>query len=138
RSGREGEEVSVSDGRYKLIQRVGMRDLLFDLASDPGEKNDLSKSESGRLAALSGQVESWWASRRRIVSGEDGVGVLINKEEREERRCSSAPTSPRRSYCGRARDTRARWISMMQTITPIRVAFRTAIERDPRFSSASA
>jgi len=83
RSGREGEEVSVSDGRYKLIQRVGMRDLLFDLASDPGEKNDLSKSESGRLAALRGQVESWWASRRRIVSGEDRVGVLINQEERE-------------------------------------------------------
>ena len=50
----------VRDGEWKLIEQYEDGSLeLYDLAKDPGERNDLAAAEPARVAALRGKLEAW-------------------------------------------------------------------------------
>jgi hypothetical protein len=83
REGSRGEEISVFDGRYKLIRKPGKKFLLYDLSTDPGEQTDLAARMRDRVEALSGAIETWWSERRRIVSVNDTGSIVIDQEERQ-------------------------------------------------------
>jgi len=56
---REDETKALDDGRWKLVRnlRTG-QELLFDLAADPGERNDLAdEGARGELRALRAELE---------------------------------------------------------------------------------
>jgi arylsulfatase A-like enzyme len=51
---------AVRDGEWKLIQDDETGNLeLYNIAKDPGEKNDLAKSESVRVSELQGKLAAW-------------------------------------------------------------------------------
>lgn len=58
---RNGTQGAVRKGRWKAIL-AGDDWLLFDLASDPGERRDLSQSEPERLAGLRADYQAWSSS----------------------------------------------------------------------------
>jgi arylsulfatase A-like enzyme len=53
----------VVDGRYKLIwpHDAGSSAQLFDVASDPFEKRDLSGTDPKRVRELKARIEGWWS-----------------------------------------------------------------------------
>lgn len=56
--GRPASAIRVGD--WKLIEHLeDGRTELFDLAADPGERNDVSAAEPARTATLRGQLETW-------------------------------------------------------------------------------
>ncbi|MDR3402923.1 MAG: sulfatase-like hydrolase/transferase [Chthoniobacter sp.] len=51
---------AVRDGEWKLIQDDETGNLeLYNVVADPGEKNDLAKSESARVSELQGKLAAW-------------------------------------------------------------------------------
>jgi hypothetical protein len=46
------------DGSYKLIRTSRGEHMLFDLASDPEERQDLATREPERVSALSARLDS--------------------------------------------------------------------------------
>ncbi len=54
---------AVRDGDWKLIENYeDGKDVLFNLAKDPGEANDVSGQESARVAELKGKLTAWTRS----------------------------------------------------------------------------
>jgi hypothetical protein len=61
---------AVRDGDWKLIEHYEDGSCeLFNLATDPGEKNDLSAQEPARVAELRGKLEAW----RRDVGAQENT-----------------------------------------------------------------
>ena len=58
---RRGVAAAVREGDWKLIRSEGNPDLLFNLRTDPGEKNDLAKRQPARVKALKAKLEAWEA-----------------------------------------------------------------------------
>jgi arylsulfatase A-like enzyme len=58
---RMGPSSAIRKGDWKLVASNKSR-WLFDLAQDPGEKNDLAFQEPERLAALERELAAWAAS----------------------------------------------------------------------------
>jgi arylsulfatase len=57
-----GEQRSVSDGRFKLIEKLaGGPPVLFDLKNDPGETRNVLAAERRAYAALRGALNAWIA-----------------------------------------------------------------------------
>ncbi|EDY21374.1 sulfatase [Chthoniobacter flavus Ellin428] len=51
---------AIRDGEWKLIQDDETGNLeLYNIAADPGEKNDLAKSQSARVSELQGKLAAW-------------------------------------------------------------------------------
>ena len=51
---------SLRDGNWKLIEQLEDNSVeLYDLAKDPGEKNDLSASDAARTAELRKKLDDW-------------------------------------------------------------------------------
>jgi len=63
------------DGDWKLHRIADKKGQvswqLYNLASDPSEKNDLAGSETGRVRNLQGPLEAWMQSVARSLNGED-------------------------------------------------------------------
>lgn len=57
----------VIDGWDKLIARPGKKDL-YDLRSDPDDRNDLTMKDKEKVAKLSGLIDEW------LVPAQPGVG----------------------------------------------------------------
>jgi arylsulfatase A-like enzyme len=65
---------AIIDGRYKLVvhERGGrVQRELFDLESDPGEKNDLFAKQPAVAEKLQGRLREWQASVLRSLTGAD-------------------------------------------------------------------
>lgn len=61
---------AVRDGDWKLVEQYEDGSVeLFNLASDPGEKNDLAEKEPARAAELKAKLASW----RRSVGAQEPV-----------------------------------------------------------------
>lgn len=58
---RSGPQGAVRKGDWKAIE-AGGRWMLFNLASDPGERRDLSLSNAPKLAELQADYETWGAA----------------------------------------------------------------------------
>ena len=73
-------QYAIRKGNYKLL-RMGGREQLFDLASDPGEKHDLLKEKAEVAAELRGLLDRWdsklappaWEYPIDAMSGEAGA-----------------------------------------------------------------
>jgi arylsulfatase A-like enzyme len=61
-----GEQYAIREGDWKLIvgPGEGAREL-FDLSSDPEERNDLSAAEPDKVAALDQKIRDWLETHRR-------------------------------------------------------------------------
>jgi len=72
----------VSPEGYKLIRatHAGEKDLLFDLASDPAEVNDLSREQAARKAAMKSQLD---ATLRRLRDGRGARGSSASEIPRD-------------------------------------------------------
>lgn len=57
----EMEGVAVQRGRWKLWERPSGRKSLYDLSSDPGEREDLARSMPETLLSLEAQMGTWVA-----------------------------------------------------------------------------
>jgi arylsulfatase A-like enzyme len=55
---RFGRQYAMREGDWKLVS-MGEAPMLFNLAADIGEKNDLSHTEPERLRAMSAAWEEW-------------------------------------------------------------------------------
>jgi arylsulfatase A-like enzyme len=55
------ETRAIVHGNLKLIVYGKVRSELYDLAQDPGETKDLSKSEPEKLAQMKAEFEKTWA-----------------------------------------------------------------------------
>jgi arylsulfatase len=76
---------SVRRGRHKLVLRSDQEGgELYDLASDPGEKTDLSAARPEILATLSAEMEARYRDFR--LDGEDQNRVELDPEEAEKLR----------------------------------------------------
>ncbi|WP_231846391.1 sulfatase [Rhodopirellula baltica] len=72
---------AVRDGNWKLIDsRYKDRKLLFDLANDPWEREDLAAQHPEQVARLSRMMEAWDA-RNVPPKWSDAHGVNVRKEE---------------------------------------------------------
>ncbi|WP_236623869.1 sulfatase-like hydrolase/transferase [Rhodopirellula baltica] len=72
---------AVRDGNWKLIDsRYKDRKLLFDLANDPWEREDLTEQHPEQVARLSRMMEAWDA-RNVPPKWSDAHGVNVRKEE---------------------------------------------------------
>lgn len=72
---------AVRDGNWKLIDsRYKDRKLLFDLANDPWEREDLAEQHPEQVARLSRMMEAWDA-RNVPPKWSDAHGVNVRKEE---------------------------------------------------------
>ncbi len=72
---------AVRDGNWKLIDsRYKDRKLLFDLANDPWEREDLAEQHPEQVARLSRMIEDWDA-RNVPPKWSDAHGVNVRKEE---------------------------------------------------------
>jgi len=49
----------VMEGEWRLVGNGDQREL-YNLATDPGQENDLAKSEPARLKAMQAAYEKWW------------------------------------------------------------------------------
>jgi len=77
--------LAVSDGRYKLIRSLaGETVLLFDLAEDPGEKQDLAAARPDLVARLEELIDRYLAIEAPAGPRPDEDG--ITEEQREELR----------------------------------------------------
>ena len=57
--------LGLRDGRWKLIHEVESgRSKLFDLAADPGEKQDLAGEHPERVEAYRAHLLNWCAAQR--------------------------------------------------------------------------
>ena len=56
---RRGQNLAIRDGDWKLLHYRGGPPRLFDLAHDPGEKQELSAQHPQRVAQLSAQLQTW-------------------------------------------------------------------------------
>jgi arylsulfatase A-like enzyme len=59
---RQGNSYAVRAGRWKYIERHRggeQRSQLFDLATDPGERTDLSAGRPEEVSRLSAEVRAW-------------------------------------------------------------------------------
>ncbi|MEM8735239.1 MAG: sulfatase-like hydrolase/transferase, partial [Planctomycetota bacterium] len=59
-----GTARAIRDGDWKAVQKGKEPWELYDLANDPVEVQDLSKSETQRLANLKSDWSSWWETKR--------------------------------------------------------------------------
>lgn len=57
---KQGASAAIRKGDWKLVVSRGSR-WLFDLAQDPGERNDLADAEPERKLALVAELEAWMA-----------------------------------------------------------------------------
>jgi arylsulfatase A-like enzyme len=58
---RRGVAAAVRQGDWKLIRSEGNPTLLFNLANDPGERNNLADTRPEKLAQLLAELEAWEA-----------------------------------------------------------------------------
>ncbi len=56
---RRGVAAAVRDGDWKLIRSQGNPDLLFNLADDPGERENLADQHPQRVAQLKAKLSAW-------------------------------------------------------------------------------
>ncbi|WP_404308807.1 sulfatase-like hydrolase/transferase [Neorhodopirellula lusitana] len=56
---RRGVAAAVRTGDWKLIRVEGNPDLLFDLATDPSERQDLSREHGEQVQTMRRQLEAW-------------------------------------------------------------------------------
>jgi arylsulfatase B len=54
-----GQQIAMRQGDWKLYQRRGEAIKLFDLASDPAERNDCSAAEHERLRSMADRFQMW-------------------------------------------------------------------------------
>jgi arylsulfatase A-like enzyme len=67
-----GRQVALVDNRWKLITRdKGKTWMLFDLAADPAEKNDVAGDHPDVVARMKDTVEAWRASCLDSLAGKD-------------------------------------------------------------------
>ncbi len=65
-------QIALVDNRWKLITRdKGKSWMLFDLAADPAEKEDVAADHPDVVARMKETVEAWRASCRDSLAGED-------------------------------------------------------------------
>jgi len=66
---------AIIDGRYKLVIHDAAdgdsRRELFDLASDPGEKTDLSSKQPETVSNLQSRLRTWQSSVLKSLAGDD-------------------------------------------------------------------
>jgi len=79
-------EKMVRDGRYKLIVDAHLRCFLFDLETDPAERNDLSSTLPGKRDELLGHLLSFmgqktWLALVKAPEDADGVETLTGHVE---------------------------------------------------------
>jgi choline-sulfatase len=65
----------IRHGRYKYVHYVGMPPMLFDLAADPGERNDLAGDPAHRAALAECE------SRLRAVVDPEAVDRLARADQ---------------------------------------------------------
>jgi arylsulfatase A-like enzyme len=63
-------EAAWMDNRYKLVTD-GKKTEMFDIVTDPLEKKNLAKDNSGTAARMKAQLEAWQASVERSLAGQD-------------------------------------------------------------------
>jgi len=71
---RTSPALAISDNQYKLLTDLtasGEEDLLYDLKADPGETNNLAKTDPERVKALKTALLAWRASCAASAAGAD-------------------------------------------------------------------
>ncbi len=65
---RSGSCHSMRERDWKpQVTEVPKQDWIFDLASDPGEKNNLAATKPARVAALKVQLQAWDKEQRKSL-----------------------------------------------------------------------
>jgi arylsulfatase A-like enzyme len=65
-------QIALVDNRWKLITRdKGKTWMLFDLAADPAEKNDVAAAHPDTASRMKETVEAWRTSCRDSLAGKD-------------------------------------------------------------------
>ncbi|WP_047812968.1 sulfatase [Rhodopirellula islandica] len=79
--GNDSYGYAVRDGNWKLVDsRYKERKLLFNLANDPWERNDLADQHPEQVARLSGMIQAWDADNV-APKWSDAHGANVRKEE---------------------------------------------------------
>jgi len=76
------DERMATDGRFKLICRVGAMDCrLYDLVAEPGERHNLAGGEAAHVRRLRGAMAGWLASISRLEggAGDDGWPEILRR-----------------------------------------------------------
>ena len=71
-----GYQFGVTDGRWKEILPVADGiERLYDLAADPREQHDLSRTDRDRAASMRGRVSAFVDAEERYLHGERGARI---------------------------------------------------------------
>jgi arylsulfatase len=71
-------QCSIRDHRWMLVHGQGKKAELFDLETDPGEKNDVSAKHADIVKRLTAAYDQWWEQMLPGLVNEDAVGPPIN------------------------------------------------------------
>ncbi|HEX8521402.1 MAG TPA: sulfatase [Tepidisphaeraceae bacterium] len=82
---RIGSQSAMRSGNYKLIRFKGLKDQLYNLADDPGEKKNLAEKEPEKLTELAGKYDAWdaqmkaplWQGKEKFQETQSGT---VNQE----------------------------------------------------------
>jgi arylsulfatase len=72
--------VSARNTRYNLVNNVrqGEKWELFDISTDPGEKNNIAETSPEVVQKLKGAIDQWWLEVTPLLVNEDATGPKIN------------------------------------------------------------
>jgi arylsulfatase len=72
--------VSARNTRYNLVNSVrqGEKWELFDISTDPGEKNNIAETSPEVVQKLKGAIDQWWVEVTPMLVNEDVTGPKIN------------------------------------------------------------
>lgn len=73
-----GGQLGLVDGRWKYIREDNGLELLFDLQTDPAERESLADQHPERVAAYGARIDAWSAHSTRLV--ERYASVLAQSE----------------------------------------------------------
>ncbi len=83
----------IRNQRYSLV-RTGGKWSLFDLAKDPGEKNDVSADRADIVAQLSAAYDKWWEETLPCLENENAVGPAVNPFKEQYKKQLDGPGIP--------------------------------------------
>lgn len=84
---------SIRNQRYSLV-RNGGKWSLFDLSSDPGEKNDVAADHADIVARLTAAYDEWWDETLPCLENENATGPAVNPYKEQYQKQLAGPGIP--------------------------------------------
>ena len=80
------EQKSIQDGRYKLILHTESGDQeYYDLTKDPGERNNLVKSQNEAMKPLHNELHNWIKKMGPLIPDSSGSSQRVLREREKDR-----------------------------------------------------